>query len=53
MLVYVSNNSYQDSRKEPSEVQFGQETIKFGSKGYGIKSREGYKNVPAGVTETD
>ena len=26
---------------------------KFGSKGYGIKSREGYKDVPAGVTETD
>ena len=39
--------------RSPLKYNFGQETIKFGSKGYGIKSREGYKDVPAGVTETE
>ena len=39
--------------RSPLKYQFCQEASKSRSKGYGVKSRPSYKNVPRGVTETD
>ena len=40
-------------QERSSEVQFCQEASKSRCKGYGVKSRPSYRNVPGGVTETD
>ena len=42
-----------NQERSPLKYQFCQEASKSRSKGYGIKSRPSYKNVPRGVTETD
>ena len=39
--------------RSPLKVQICQEASKSESKGYGVKSRSSYKNVPGGVTKTD